>query len=128
MFQTSTSFNACHRANLHGRAAASELYIVESDIRHQMDCGAGQHAVGTEESLCLPVSQSGCGEHYLSDCIQSIVQFGRGGRLFLGCSLLSSVKTMVRPYPTYQKQLFRKRKECVEKPVWLTQNFVLNPR
>lgn len=39
---------------------------------------------------------------------------------------------MVRPYPTSQKQLFRKGKKCVElfgveKLVWLAQNFVLNP-
>lgn len=84
MFQTSTSFNACRRTNLHGRAAASELYIVESDVRRQIDCGAGQRAVGTEESLFLSVSQSERGEHYVSDCIQLIVRF-RGGLKLLGC-------------------------------------------
>lgn len=87
---------------MHGRAAASELYIVESDVRRQMDCGACQHAAGTEESHCLPASQSGCGEHYLSDCIRSIVQFGRGG-LILGCTLESSIEDYSKALPHIPK-------------------------
>lgn len=48
--------------------------------------------LGTEESLFLSVSQSGRGEHYLSDDTQSIVQFGRGWLKLLGCFSESSVE------------------------------------
>lgn len=94
--------------------------------------------LGTEESLFLSVSQSGRGEHYLSDGIQSVVQFGRGGLKLLGCSRVFSGLW-------YQKQPGKARfgsntnfhkarsiMKCmeefgVEKLVWLAQNFVLNP-
>lgn len=73
---------------------------------------AGQHALGTQESCFLSDSQSRCGEHYLSDCIRSIVRSERGGFKLLDCFSASSMED-------YGKALAHVPKPTVQGwPVW----------